>query len=159
MQQTRVFIHGLESTSQGTKGVYFRKHYPDMVIEDFTGPLMARMNKLTALLEGKDELILVGSSYGGLMAAMFAARYPKRVKKMVLLAPALNLPDFDPYRQSRLQIPVTLYHGNADDIVPPDIVRIIAEEAFLCLTHHLVADDHSLNHVFEDFPWDDLLQG
>ena len=36
MTATRVFIHGLESTSQGTKGVYFRERYPDMIINDYT---------------------------------------------------------------------------------------------------------------------------
>jgi predicted esterase len=157
MPQTRVFIHGLESTSRGTKGVYFRNRYPDMIIEDFTGSLEERMDNLTNILKGKDQLILVGSSYGGLMAAMFAGRYPTRVHKLILLAPALNLPDFAPYRRNCLDIPVIIYHGNADSVVPPDVVRKIAGEAFIHLTHHLVDDDHSLNHVFEGLPWDDLL--
>jgi pimeloyl-ACP methyl ester carboxylesterase len=158
MPQTRVFIHGLESTSQGTKGIYFRSRYPDMVIEDFTGPLEKRMDKLTAILKGYDQLIIVGSSYGGLMAAIFAGRYPARVRKLILLAPALNLPDFAPYMKNCLKIPVVIYHGNADDVVPPDSVRKIAGKAFRHLTHHLVEDDHSLNCVFGGLPWDNLLQ-
>ena len=32
MDVTRVFIHGLESSSRGTKGVFFRDRYPDMII-------------------------------------------------------------------------------------------------------------------------------
>ena len=159
MSCTRVFIHGLESTSQGTKGVYFRTRFPDMILEDFTGPLESRMDKLTAILSHKDSLILVGSSYGGLMAAMFAARFPERIHKMILLAPALSLPEFEPYRSHRLDMPVTLYHGKADDIVPPDPVRIIAEECFKNLTYRLVDDDHTLGRIFTGIPWDDLLQG
>jgi len=158
MSQTRVFIHGLESTSQGTKGVYFRKHYPDMLIEDYTGSLEERMEKLTALLAGKDHLILVGSSFGGLMAAMFAGQYPDRVAKLILLAPALSLPDFDPYRKHRLEMPVILYHGRFDEVVPPDAVRNIAGETFSNLSYHLVDEDHSLNRIFGDLPWDDLLR-
>ena len=79
MTATRVFIHGLESTSQGTKGIYFRERYPEMIIEDYTGSLEARMEKLEAVLAGKEDLILVGSSYGGLMAAIYACRHPGKV--------------------------------------------------------------------------------
>lgn len=158
MIQTRVFIHGLESTSQGTKGVYFRRHFPDMLIEDYTGPLEERMEKLTTLLEGKDHLAIVGSSYGGLMAAMFAARYPGRVAKLILLAPALSLPDFDPYRIRPLDMPAILYHGRFDDVVPPATVRSIAEGVFSNLQYHLVDEDHSLNRIFSTLPWENLLQ-
>ena len=158
MLPNRVFIHGLESTSQGTKGVYFRKHFPDMMIDDYTGPLEERMVKLVTLLEGKDRLILVGSSYGGLMAAMFAARHPARVVKLILLAPALSLKDFDAYKQYRLDMPVILYHGRFDDVVPPDIVRGIANDVFSNLQYHLVDDDHPLSSVFTTLPWVDLLK-
>ena len=75
---TRVFIHGLESSSQGVKGVFFRERYPDMIIEDFSGPLEERMEKLNRLLSGREDLILVGSSFGGLMAAIYACENEKR---------------------------------------------------------------------------------
>ena len=32
MKNTLVFIHGLESTAQGTKAQYFRKLFPQMMI-------------------------------------------------------------------------------------------------------------------------------
>jgi pimeloyl-ACP methyl ester carboxylesterase len=69
MANQLVFIHGLESTAQGTKGQFFRQFFPQMIIEDYTGDFAARMSKLDGLLSGKNDLILVGSSYGGLMAA------------------------------------------------------------------------------------------
>jgi predicted esterase YcpF (UPF0227 family) len=72
MATTLVFIHGLESTSQGTKGQYFQQNFPEMIIEDYTGDFAQRMRKLASVLAGKINLILVGSSYGGLMAAQFA---------------------------------------------------------------------------------------
>jgi len=157
MTYTRTFLHGLESTSRGTKGIYFRRRYPDMIIEDYTGPLEIRMEAMEAHLSGKDSLILVGSSYGGLMAALFACRHPERVRKIVLLAPALSLTEFDPYRTARLAIPVVLYHGRFDDVVDPDKVRDIAQTAFIRLDYHLIDDDHALSSRFPDLPWDDLL--
>lgn len=39
-------------------------------------------------LLGEDELILVGHSFGGFLAALYAAEFPEHVKKMVLIAPA-----------------------------------------------------------------------
>jgi len=158
MAAARVFIHGLESTSQGTKGVYFRESYPGMIIEDYTGSLEERMAKLEAILAGKDELILVGSSYGGLMAAIYACRHPERVRRLILLAPAINLDEFIPYTSHTLTIPVHLYHGDQDDVVPPNEVRPVAEAVFSDLRYHLVEDDHSLHNTFPSLPWEELLQ-
>lgn len=39
-------------------------------------------------LLGEDKLILAGHSFGGLLAALYAAEYPDRVKALVLIAPA-----------------------------------------------------------------------
>lgn len=154
----RVFIHGLESSGQGAKGQYFRERYPDMLIEDYEGPFEARMLKLNRLLDGKDNLILVGSSFGGLMAAVFACENPERVQKLILLAPALMLPQFYSCQKKRLTLPVELYHGLQDDIVPPGMTRQIAEEVFTNLIYHAVDDDHSLHGHFEEMPWDRLLE-
>lgn len=154
----RVFIHGLESSSQGVKGQYFRERYPDMLIEDYEGPFEARMEKLNRLLTGKDHLILVGSSYGGLMAAVYACENPERVRKLILLAPALILPQFGPCQQLRLTLPVVLYHGKQDNIVPPEATRKIAEEVFTNLFYYAVTDDHSLHGHFGKMPWDCLLE-
>ena len=158
MAKTRVFIHGLESTSQGTKGVYFRESYPGMIIEDYTGSLEERMTKLEAVLAVKEDLILVGSSYGGLMAAIYACRHPERVRRLILLAPAINLEEFTPYTSHALTIPVHLYHGDQDDVVPTNEVWPVAEAVFSDLRYHLVEDDHSLHNTFPALPWAELLQ-
>ncbi|MFH1079936.1 MAG: alpha/beta fold hydrolase [Pseudomonadota bacterium] len=157
MFPTRVFIHGLESTSHGTKGEFFRNNFPDMLLEDFIGPLEQRMAKLNRLLEGKADLVLVGSSYGGLMAAIYACRNPGTVRKLILLAPALELVDFQPYLTHRVEIPTVLYHGRLDDVVLPEAVQIIARKIFSNLDYHAVDDDHSLHHTFSGMAWDDLL--
>lgn len=154
---TRVFIHGLESSSQGTKGVFFRERYPDMIIEDFGGPLEERMEKLNRLLAGRDDLILVGSSFGGLMAAIYACEHERQVRKVVLLAPALHLPDFLRFTGKRVKMPVTLFHGKNDDVVPPGPVKALAEQVFETLDYHLVDDDHSLHVTFPMMDWKALV--
>ena len=157
MENTLVFIHGLESTAQGTKGQFFRQFFPQMIIEDYTGDYATRMRKLDSLLSSKSYLILVGSSYGGLMATQYAIDNEERVKKMILLAPALNLPEFKPPEHTKLHLPVIIYHGNNDDVVNPNIVKNIALKYFSNLEHHLVNDDHSLHITFPALDWTNLL--
>ncbi len=158
MNSTRVFIHGLESSSMGTKGVYFREKFPDMIIEDFSGPFEKRMDELSHLLFAKKDLILVGSSYGGLMAAVYTFNNELKVRKLILLAPALNLEEFKPYLNKKLNIPVTIYHGRHDDVVPPESVHDIARKVFTDLQHNMVEDDHSLHATFKGMNWERLLK-
>jgi predicted esterase len=153
MENTLVFIHGLESTAQGTKGLFFRQFFPQMIIEDYTGDFVTRMRKLGSLLSGKNDLIIVGSSYGGLMATQYAIENENKVKKMILLAPALNLPEFKPPVHYKLSLPVIIYHGTDDDIVDPYAVKTIALKYF----SHLVDDDHPLRKTFPVLDWKNLL--
>lgn len=157
MEPTRAFMHGLESTSQGTKGVYFRERYPDMIIEDFFGPFPRRMEKMEGLLAGKSDLILVGSSYGGLMAAVFTCLHEERVKKLVLLAPALHLEPYTPFLNKTLHLPIEIFHGLQDDVVPLAAIRAIAERLFVNHRFHAMEDDHPLHDTFPTLPWDTLL--
>jgi alpha-beta hydrolase superfamily lysophospholipase len=157
MAKQLVFIHGLESTAQGTKGQFFRQFFPQMIIEDYTGVFATRMRQLKDLLAGKTDLILVGSSYGGLMATQYAIENEDKVKKMILLAPALNLPEFKPPGHTKLQMPVIIYHGTNDNIVDPYAVKAIARKYFSNLEHNLVDDDHSLHKTFPLINWKELL--
>jgi len=154
---TRIFVHGLEGSSQGNKAQFFRKRYPDMIIEDYTGGIEERIEKLYRVLAGKKNIILIGSSYGGLMAAMYACDNEPAIRKLVLLAPALDLEAFEPYLNRRISVPVVLYHGSRDDVVPPGPVREIASGIFTDLTCHTVEDDHPLGETFPSFDWDGLL--
>jgi pimeloyl-ACP methyl ester carboxylesterase len=154
---TRVFIHGLDSSSRGTKGSFFRERYPGIFMGDYSGALEERMAKLEEELSGKEDLILVGSSFGGLMAAIFACKNEARVRRLILLAPALDHADFSDCRRP-LKIPVTLYHGRFDDVVPPGPTRQIAARLFANLDHHIVEDDHNLHQIFPKLDWDSLLE-
>ena len=157
MSNQLVFIHGLESTAQGTKGQFFRQFFPQMIIEDYTGDFVTRMRKLNGFLSGIADLILVGSSYGGLMATQYAIENEGRVKKMILLAPALNLPEFRPSGHTKLNLPVIIYHGTDDNIVDPYTVKTIALKYFSNLEHNFVDDDHSLHKTFPLINWKELL--
>jgi len=101
---------------------------------------------------------MVGSSYGGLMATLFAYRNPEAVKKLILLAPALSLEEFTPYLTKKIDVPVTIYHGQNDDIVPLAPVYDIAKSIFQNLIFNIVNDDHVLRHTFTSLNWDDLLE-
>jgi pimeloyl-ACP methyl ester carboxylesterase len=153
----RIFIHGLESSNQGTKAVYFRKNFPGMLTPNFPGSLNERMAKLHAILSGKSDIILVGSSFGGLMATIFVMENEPRVKRLILLAPAINLVEFAPYRERKIQIPVNLFHGLQDEVIPINDVEEVAKQVFSSLTFHAVDDDHYLHKTFETIEWDNLL--
>ncbi len=154
----RMFIHGLESNNQGTKAVYFRKQFPDMLTPNFPGSLDERMADLRALLSGENDILLVGSSFGGLMASIFVMENEPRVKRLVLLAPAINLMEFSPYRDRKIHVPVHLYHGRQDEVIPLEDVQTVARQVFSDLTFHSVDDDHYLHKTFEKIDWDTLLR-
>lgn len=128
-----------------------------MIIEDFRGGLEERMDKLNSVMAGKESIVMVGSSLGGLMAAMFALNNQERVKKLILLAPALATEEFMPNLERRTDTPVIIYHGENDDVVPLAPVQDIAHRVFDNLTFNTVDDDHVLSKTFTMIDWDTLL--
>jgi pimeloyl-ACP methyl ester carboxylesterase len=157
MKPTGVYIHGLDTSSRGTKGVFFAEKYPEVLREDYFGPFEDRMAKLHRVLAGAGNLVLVGSSYGGLMAAVFALYHADRVRRIILLAPALTLPEFEPCLSMRSEVPAVVYHGIHDDVVPPAGVEAICRRVFARLDYFSVDDDHMLHKTFRGLDWDALL--
>jgi len=153
----RIFIHGLESSNQGTKAVFFRDRYPDMILPTFEGPLTERMEKLKRVLSGKSDLRVVGSSFGVLMATLFAMEYPARVTRMVLLAPAIHLIDAAPGPKTTVALPVSIYHGAQDMVIPLPEVQHVAQKLFADLSFHMVDDDHYFHKTFKSLNWDVFL--
>lgn len=152
-----IFIHGLESSSRGTKARWFKEHYPEMIIPDFSGTLMERLASLDVVLAGCDTLTLIGSSFGGLMATIFALEHAEKVRQVILLAPALNFPDFTKYRQRVATLPALLYIGRQDTVCPPAIVVPVAKQVFGDLTVVETDDDHLLRKTFSKINWRGLL--
>ena len=153
----RIFIHGLESGNQGTKSVFFRNKYPDMLTPNFTGQLQERMEKLQTILSGASNIRLVGSSFGGLMATLFASENQSSVDKMILLAPAINMMDFSAQEKKNLLVPTWIYHGRNDEVIPLADVEKIAKNRFKNLSFHAVDDDHFLHKTFKTIDWNNLL--
>jgi pimeloyl-ACP methyl ester carboxylesterase len=153
-----LFIHGSDSNSQTYKAQVLRGIFPDIIVPDFTGPLAVRMGQMEAIIGDQTGWILIGSSLGGLMAAIFATRHPDQVRKLVLLAPALNLPEFIKRLPKPVDVPTLLIHGKKDDVVPPETVRRLAKQIFPKMRYLSVDDDHRLHHTAETLDWKSLLK-
>jgi len=154
----RIFLHGLEGSSKGAKAVFLRECFPDMLIPDFRGSLSVRMTSLNTILGGQEKIILVGSSFGGLMATIYAMENGERVDRLVLLAPALNFPDFSGFGIRRVSIPARIIIGRHDTVTPIEMVMPIARRIFANLTFDEVNDDHMLAGTFRSLEWKLLLQ-
>lgn len=155
--QKRMFIHGLEGSSRGNKARLLRSYFPDILTPDFVGSVAERMDQLESLLTADDNLVLIGSSLGGLMAAMYTCQYPAKLQQLVLLAPALAHPEFEPFRSCRVAVPTCIYHGTQDDVVPLEPVRNIAQQVFTSLTFQVVEDDHRLTRTVNTLPWSTIV--
>jgi pimeloyl-ACP methyl ester carboxylesterase len=130
-------------------------HYPAWKIE-----LYRQFDELD------DNAILVGHSVGGafLIHAM-AEHQPKRRWRAIILiaapffgdggwpadgtAPATNLAE-----ELRADVPVFLYHGTADDEVPPAHMELYAAAIPHAKTHVLADRDHQLNNDLSDIARD-----
>jgi pimeloyl-ACP methyl ester carboxylesterase len=95
------YLHGFASSPESTKVGYFsdRLQEHDLALEcpDFNAPSFRTLT-ITRMLEqlegriaraGGAPVMLMGSSLGGTLAILAAARWPARVARVVLLAPAV----------------------------------------------------------------------
>lgn len=154
---TIFFLHGLDSSGNGTKGRYFGERFPAVQRPDFTGTLTERLQQLAEIIPATGELCFIGSSFGGLMAACYALAHPERVAKLILLAPALNFPDFSPPSR-KIATPTLLIIGEHDIVTPPASVLPRAKETFDNLEIRMVDDDHMLHKSFFALDWQNLLK-
>ncbi len=152
-----LYIHGSDSSSQTYKATLLRDIFPGMLIPDFLGDLPDRMDQLEAILGTEIGWTLIGSSLGGLMAALFALQHPGQVRKLVLLAPALTLPGFTKILSSRISIPTIIIQGTHDELIPLETTRKLAEKVFTDLTYLPVDDNHRLHKTAKELDWKKLL--
>ncbi|MBW8861656.1 MAG: alpha/beta fold hydrolase [Acidobacteria bacterium] len=94
------YLHGFASSPNSTKVGYFRDRFGEHGIElrcpDLNEPEFATLTLTRMLDQLGAELAmvpaaatLIGSSLGGTLAVLAAAKYPGRVERLVLLAPAV----------------------------------------------------------------------
>jgi pimeloyl-ACP methyl ester carboxylesterase len=153
-----IYLHGLESTSQSGKARQFAEKFPGMVTPDFTGEFEERMTQLKPILGRKKNWIIIGSSFGGLMGTVFTCKHPTQVRKLILLAPALLREPFGSYLDLEpVSVPTIIIHGTADDVVPLEPVREIAEKLFTNLQYIVVDDGHRLHEAFGELDWEEII--
>jgi hypothetical protein len=144
MKTRLVFLHGLESGPHGSKYHALRELDPDLLAPDCTGltGIAERLDVIEADLASIDRMVIVGSSFGGLAALLFAQRQHNRhrVAACLLCAPALPLAA--PGSITWLPERTTVLHGTRDEVIP----YRVSEE--FCATHGIrlvpVDDDHRL---------------
>ena len=153
-----LYIHGSDSSSQTYKAALLKDIFPGMRVPDFVGGLPERMKQLETILGTESSWTLVGSSLGGLMAALFAMNHPDQVRKLVLLAPALTLPGFTKSLSAQISIPTTIVQGTQDEFIPIEPTRKLAEKIFTNLTYIPVEDNHRLHKTAEELDWKKLLE-
>jgi pimeloyl-ACP methyl ester carboxylesterase len=95
-----LYLHGFASSPASRKATFFRQHLEEIGVEIETPPLdEGNFERLTisgqlALCERllhNEPAVLIGSSLGGYVAALYAARHPE-VEAVILLAPAFSFP-------------------------------------------------------------------
>ncbi|MFX1478723.1 MAG: alpha/beta fold hydrolase [Promethearchaeota archaeon] len=164
--QNIIFIHGLESSGKGFKGRLLRKIFPKILTPDFKAfnteipmdeLLDMRMKELNLILATKKSWIIIGSSFGGLMATLYTLQNPDKVEQLILLAPLLISPKLKPFFNRVIEIPVIVYHGRDDKVVPYLTSRERAKRLFYNLKYNIVEDDHSLHKTVRVINWGELI--
>ena len=92
------------------------------------------------------------------MAALFSTRHPAQVRKQILLAPALMLPEFAEHLPAPIDVPTVIIQGRQDTVVPVETNKPLAEKVFIHLDYRLVDDDHRLHRTAETLDWKSLIQ-
>jgi uncharacterized protein len=95
-----VYLHGFASSPGSRKARFFAERFrelgigleiPDLAEGDFRNLTLTGQLNVIARVCGDEPVSLIGSSMGGYLAALYAARHPE-VDKLVLLAPAFSFP-------------------------------------------------------------------
>jgi len=96
-----VYLHGFASSPQSSKALYFSRRLRDAGVAVDVPQLdggsfetLTVSGQLTVIQESVARqpapVVLMGSSLGGYLAALYAARHPEEVERLILLAPAFR---------------------------------------------------------------------
>ena len=166
------YIHGYQSTPDGDKGTLFMKKlnakaikYRDCKPENLI--IADCLKRIADVIKNDVNVVLIGSSLGGFLAASTALHH-SNVNKLILLNPAIippstNLDDHQSVPkniledmidvklfENRLDADITILRGTKDDVVPDSwIVEFAAaQEATVKFLH----DDHRFSHNLTQLP-------
>ncbi len=94
-----VYLHGFASSPQSGKAQFFKRKFeergisidiPELDQGSFETLTVSGMLEVVGRQVAGRSCVLMGSSLGGFIAALYAARHPEEVERIVLLAPALQ---------------------------------------------------------------------
>jgi pimeloyl-ACP methyl ester carboxylesterase len=96
-----VYLHGFASSPLSGKAQFFRRKFaacgvpmeiPQLDQGCFEELTISGQLGVIERAVGDQPAILMGSSLGGYLAALYAARHPDQIERLVLLAPAFQFP-------------------------------------------------------------------
>lgn len=138
-----IYLHGFASSPESTKARYLgarlREHgqtfaCPDLNAPDFATMTMSRMlDQLSRLIrEQAVPVTLIGSSLGGTLSILAAARLGAQVARLVLLAPAV------------------MFARSGHHLLPPGRIDEWRRVGALPFFHHAFNEERLLNYAFYD---------
>ncbi len=132
MKPDFLYLHGFASSPASQKARFFRQkleaegcrlEVPDLAQGDFENlTITAQLHVIERLAAGR-PLVLIGSSLGGYLAALYAARHPE-IERLLLLAPAFGFarrwtaalgPEADQWKQKGYRM---VYHYGEGRFLP-----------------------------------------
>jgi pimeloyl-ACP methyl ester carboxylesterase len=96
-----VYLHGFASGPNSSKAQFFKQRFHEIGVPieiprldggDFQALTLTGQLRIIDETVANQPAILFGSSLGGYLAALYAARRPELIEKLVLLAPAFQFP-------------------------------------------------------------------
>jgi pimeloyl-ACP methyl ester carboxylesterase len=141
------YLHGFASSAKSTKAAYFAERLgelgigletPDFNEPDFEAMTMTRMiDRLgVALSHVNERAVLIGSSLGGTLAVLGAARFAPKIERLVLLAPAV------------------MFAKPGHHLLPPERIDEWQRRGSLPFFHYAYEEDRMLSYSF----YEDSLQ-
>jgi pimeloyl-ACP methyl ester carboxylesterase len=136
------FLHGFASSSRSTKAGYFGQKLASLDVTfrcpDFNEPDFAALTMTRMLEQLGDELnqatdapaALIGSSLGGTLAILAAARFVERIDRLVLLAPAV------------------MFAKPGDHLLPPERIEEWRRAGSARFFHYAYGEERPLGYGF-----------
>ena len=136
-----LYLHGFASSAKSTKAGWFAERLerhgiglecPDFNDPDFATLTMTRMMDQVGriIAGGSRPAALIGSSLGGTLAILAAARYADQVDRLVLLAPAV------------------MFAKPGHHLLPPERIEEWHRSGALPFFHYAYGEDRFLNWSF-----------
>jgi len=166
------YLHGYQSNPFSEKGTLLREAlqvvpitYRDGAPEDLV--ISECLIRIYEVIKKDQQVVLIGSSLGGFLAAATALNHPN-VKQLILLNPAIIPPQTDlnkiqgmPYRilkemidprlfEQKIPASITILRGTRDNVIPDDWVICFAKAQQAKI--QLYNDDHRFSRNLKKLP-------